>query len=251
MADGTSYIETHFDQRRKVLSSIVGSNNTAADNTIIVATATTVEDAHTLDALFDKAISEGLEGVIAKKLDGIYQSGARGWNWIKFKKSYSSKIDDTIDCVVMGYDYGKGKRTGFGIGAFLVGVYDEENDQFLTVCKIGTGLTDEEWKSLKEKAEKSVNKTKPALYLIDNQMECDVWVKPSIVVEIKADEITRSSIHTAGRTLKASKSGKAFDVDESGYALRFPRLISFRGDKRPQDATSLDEIKKLFNHQKI
>ncbi len=249
MADGKSYIDVPFADRRNKLAHIVGKNNTAAKNTVVVASATTVADAHTLDSLFDKAIAEGLEGVIAKKLDGIYQSGARGWNWIKFKRSYSSKIDDTVDCVVMGYDYGKGKRTGFGIGAFLVGAYDEATDQYLTLSKIGTGLTDEEWKELKEKTLKFASKSKPALYVVDKQMECDVWVKPSIVVEIKADEITRSTIHTAGRTLKASKSGKAFDVDEAGYALRCPRLIAFRTDKRPQDATNLKELKQMFGLQ--
>jgi DNA ligase-1 len=72
------------------------------------------------------------EGIIAKKLDGTLSAGARGGNWIKFKRSYSSKIEDTIDCVVMGYDAGKGKRTGFGIGAFLVGVLDEAAGRYVT-----------------------------------------------------------------------------------------------------------------------
>ncbi len=249
MADGVNYIDVPFTKRRSALTAMVGRGNNAAEHTVIVASDTVVSDAHTLEMLFDKAISEGLEGVVAKKRDGVYQSGARGWNWIKLKRSYSSKIEDTVDCVVMGYDYGKGKRTGFGIGAFLVGVYDEDSDQFMTVSKIGTGLTDEEWRSLKEKTSTMTTKSRPALYVVDKQMECDVWVKPSIVVEVKADEITRSPVHTAGRTLKSSKSGKALDVDEPGYALRFPRLISFRGDKRPDDATSLEELRHMYSQQ--
>ena len=80
-------------------------------------------------------------------------------------------------------------------------------------------------------------------------MECDNWISPSIVVEIKADEITKSPVHTAGRKLKASKSGKAFDVDIPGFALRFPRLERFRDDKRPEDITSLKELEKMFNAQ--
>ncbi len=152
---------------------------------------------------------------------------------------------DTIDCVVMGYDKGKGKRTGFGIGAFLVGIYDKKKDMFETVAKIGTGLSDDEWREMHERCSKIISDHKPALYDVDTMMNVDVWVLPNIVVEIKADEITRSSVHTAGRLLKESKSGKAFDVDEPGYALRFPRLTRFRDDKKPEDATTIKEVKEL------
>jgi len=169
--------------------------------------------------------------VIAKKINGVYSPGARASNWVKYKKSYSSKIHDTIDCLVMGFDYGKGKRTGFGIGAFLVGIYNESKEQYLTIAKIGTGLTDEEWKELKAKSQKSISKIKPENYIVDKMMSCDVWISPSIVVEIKADEITKSPVHTAG------------------LALRFPRLERFRDDKKPIDSTSLEEIQKIFESQ--
>ena len=162
-----------------------------------------------------------------KKIDGIYQPGARGWNWIKYKRSYSSKINDTIDCLVMGYDFGKGKRTDFGMGAFLVGVLDKDKDAFVTVAKIGTGLTDEEWKELKIKSLELRIKNKPANYLVDKLAECDVWIEPKIVVEIRADEITKSPTHTAG------------------LALRFPRLERFRDDKKPEDVTTLEELQHM------
>ena len=80
-------------------------------------------------------------------------------------------------------------------------------------------------------------------------MDCDVWLASSIVVEIKADEITRSPVHTAGRTLKPSKSGNALEVDVPGFALRFPRLQRFRDDKRPEDVTSLQELADMFKAQ--
>lgn len=83
------------------------------------------DDGKEIENYFDKCIADGLEGILAKKLDGAYQAGARGWSWIKLKRSYQSKLNDTIDCVVMGYYLGRGKRTGFGIGAFLIGIYDE------------------------------------------------------------------------------------------------------------------------------
>lgn len=218
-------------------------------NTIILSKVQIVDTGEKMEAIFDDAISKGLEGIMVKKIEGIYQAGARGWNWIKYKKSYSAKLEDTIDAVVMGYDFGQGKRQGFGIGDFLIGIYDKDNDGFATVAKIGTGLTDEEWRSLKQNTDQYRLKNKPERYLVDKIMDCDVWVEPRIVVEINADEITRSLVHTAGRILEKSKNGNAQKVKIPGYALRFPRLKQFRS-KNPEDATSLVEIQKMFIRQK-
>lgn len=247
--NGINYIHLPYHERRKILeNSIINPKNTEK-NTIILAPETIMDNEKDIEIEFEDAISKGLEGIIAKKLDGVYQPGARGWNWIKFKRSYSSKIEDTIDCLVMGYDFGKGKRTGFGIGAFLVGVFDEKKDLFDTIAKIGTGLSDEEWKKLGIKNKELRIKNKPNNYNVDKSMECDVWVTPKIVVEIKADEISRSPVHTAGRVMKFSKNGKAQEVDIPGYALRFPRLERFREDKRPEDITSLKELEGMFKDQ--
>ena len=114
----------------------------------------------------------------------------------------------------------------------MVGVYDEKNDRFVTVAKIGTGLTDEEWKQLKVQSAKLKVKNKPNSYFVDKMMECDVWLAPAIVVEIRADEISKSPVHTAG------------------LALRFPRLERFREDKKPQESTTLQEIEKMVKQQK-
>ena len=154
-----------------------------------------------IEKIFKEKSRQGLEGIMAKRLDGEYQAGARGWNWIKYKKSYTGKIADTIDALVMGYDFGQGKRNKFGIGDFLIGVYDNQSDTFKTVAKIGTGLTDEEWRQLKVKSEKLKTKNKPKNYDVDKAMECNVWVEPKMVVVIRADEITRSPVHTAGRIM--------------------------------------------------
>ncbi len=248
--DGINYIHKPYAERRKTLEKNLKITGDIFKDTILIAPEIVAHDAKTIEIEFDDAISKGLEGIIAKKLDGIYQPGARGWNWIKFKRSYSSKIEDTIDCLVMGFDFGKGKRTKFGIGAFLVGVYDEKHDQYVTMAKIGTGLSDIEWKELYKRCNLHKSDKRPALYDVDKQMSVDVWVKPKIVVEIRADEISRSPVHTAGRVLKASKSGGALEVDIPGYALRFPRLERFRNDKRPEDITTLKETEKMFKAQK-
>ncbi len=248
--NGKNLLNINFRERRKELLKIFKPADHSKKNIVFIASDELVSDPKKLELKFEDAISKGLEGIVAKKLNGIYQPGARGWNWIKFKRSYSSKIEDTIDCLVMGYDYGKGKRAGFGIGAFLGGVYDNKKDQFVTVAKIGTGLSDIEWKELRKRCDKYKINKKPQLYEVDKQMAVDIWIKPKIVVEIKADEITRSSVHTAGRKMKLSKSGSALDVDIAGYALRFPRLEKFRDDKRPEDATTLKELEGFYREQK-
>lgn len=243
--DGKNMIGKPYSERRKALASLIREGDV-----IILNEEEVMNDAKEIENFFDDAISRGLEGILAKKLDGTYQAGARGWNWIKFKRSYSSQLDDTVDCLVMGYYLGRGKRTAFGIGGFLIGVYDKVNDQFVTVSKVGTGLTDEEWRTLAVEGAKLKAKEKPPLYNVDKNLEPDVWMEPEIVVEIKADELTRSPNHTAGRVMKASKSGSAFDVDVPGYALRFPRLEKFRDDRKPEDVTSLREIEEMFEMQR-
>lgn len=247
--DGQSYVKSDYERRRKKLNSILKGQGNIFEETIILAPEKIIHSPQDIEIEFDDAISKGLEGIIAKKLNGFYQPGARGWNWIKYKKSYSVKVEDTIDCVIMGYDFGKGKRSDFGIGAFLVGIYDDKLDMFCTIAKIGTGLSDEEWKKLKTKSEKFSVKKIPRNYLVDKLMYCDVWISPSIVVEIRADEISRSPVHTAGRLLKQSISGSSFIVESPGFALRFPRLEKFRDDKAPTDATTLKEMKDIFEKQ--
>ena len=249
--DGKNYIDVPFSDRRRKLEQVIQNTGELVNDTVIVANNEIVEDPKKIELIFDDAITKGLEGIIAKKLDGTYQPGARGWNWIKFKRSYSSKIEDTIDCLVLGYDYGKGKRASFGIGAFLVGVFDPKEDRYLTVAKIGTGLKDNDWISLKEKAEKITVTKQPVRYEIDKLMHCDVWVTPQVVVEIKADEITRSPVHTAGRIMKPTKSGNAMEVEVAGFALRFPRLVKFRDDKSPEEVTTVKEVSEMFDSQKV
>lgn len=229
--NGTSYINETFTKRREILEKVIDKKNTPEKQTTILAPHKLMEDATLIESTFDEAIGEGLEGIIAKKLDGTYRPGARGWNWIKFKRSYSSKIHDTVDCLVMGYDTGKGKRTDFGIGAFLVGVYDEKEECYKTVSKIGTGLTDLEWREMKTRCDALQTNKKPNEYIVDKTLEVDMWVTPGIVVEIKADEITQSPTHTAQ------------------FALRFPRLVRFRDDKSKTDVTTSTEISDLYTKQ--
>jgi len=228
-ADGKGYLDLPNDKRRKLLEAAL---DTRKGDTVRLMPRKIAHGVTDIEKYFAEAIKDGTEGIFVKKLDSVYQAGSRNFNWIKYKKSYDkSTIADTIDAVVMGYDAGQGKRSGFGIGDFLIGVYEPKEDKYLTVAKIGTGLTDEEWREMKAQGSKYNVPSKPGNYEVSKLMGCDVWVKPKIVVEIKADEITKSPMHT------------------SGYALRFPRLVGWR-EKQPEDATSVGEIIKLYQMQK-
>lgn len=243
--NGESLLGSSYEERHNALEGIIKNGNGVRVSEMIIA-----ETADDIEAEFDDAVSQKFEGVMAKRLDGVYQAGSRGWNWIKFKSSYQSKLNDTIDAVVMGYYRGRGKRNEFGIGAFLIGVYDSQEDLFVTIAKVGTGLTDDEWREMKKRCDGLAADVKPPLYKVDKNLVPDVWTEAEVVVEIKADEISRSAVHTAGRIMKASKSGKAKVVDISGYALRFPRLERFRDDRKVDDVTTLVEIQEMFADQK-
>jgi DNA ligase-1 len=179
-----------------------------------------------------------MEGIVAKRLDAPYQAGARGFHWIKLKRSYKGELTDTIDVVVVGYFRGRGMRAKLGIGALLGAVYDPDSDTFKTVAKIGSGLAEEEWVRLREMLDAIRVEHRPAR--VDSLLEPDVWVEPRYVLTVLADEITRSPVHTCGRA-----------DEEPGYALRFPRVVGWiREDKGPEDATTVKEILSMFQMQK-
>ena len=189
-----------------------------------------VDDPRRLDEMFEAALERGLEGLVVKRLDSPYQAGARNFNWVKLKRHSRGALEDTVDCVLLGYFVGRGKRVGLGVGALLVGVYDADADDFKTVTKIGTGLSDEQWREVAERVAPYRSEQKPAR--VNSKIVPSVWVEPRIVLEVLADEITSSPNHTAG------------------YALRFPRVIRFRdADKRPEDATTLAELIELYQAQ--
>ncbi|HCG01152.1 MAG TPA: hypothetical protein DEV93_11485 [Chloroflexi bacterium] len=158
-------------------------------------------------------------------------------NWVKLKRNTSGQLIDTIDVVLLGYYRGKGRRTEFGAGALLAGVYDSDKDEFVTISKLGTGLSDQAWRELHERLAKLEVPEKPAR--VNSNIFPDAWLEPAIVVEVLADEITPSPRHTAGMS-----------EDQPGFALRFPRIVSFRtADKKPEDATSVREIREMFEQQ--
>lgn len=230
--DGQDVTDEAYSERRKRLSKLI-----ADGSGIQVIEQKVVDQPREIDEFFMEKIEAGLEGVMAKRLDSTYQAGARNYNWIKFKRSYQGHLRDTVDVVVVGYLRGRGQRAKFGIGALLCAVYDKKNDRFRTIGKVGSGLTDEGWAQMRAKLDEVALDHQHAR--VDALMIPDVWVEPKYVMEVQADEITRSPIHTAGVV-----------DDEPGYALRFPRVLNpFREDKSPEDATTEKEILEMFAKQ--
>jgi len=229
--DGKDLLNTPFNQRREILEKIISPRS----QEIMLSPQILTNKASELKKYHDEQKNKGLEGIVAKKWESPYDPGRRGYTWVKLKQEKGKKgggLADTLDCVVMGYYKGKGKRAGFGIGGFLVGIREKEgSDQFVTISKIGTGLSDQQWREMRKRIDKVKVKEKPKEYLIDKNLFPDVWCLPKIVVEIEADNITKSPIHTAQ------------------YALRFPRLVQFRDDKSPEEVTTLVEAEKLYRLQ--
>ncbi len=230
-----SLLEKTTQERRAVLEQLM---HRAHSPTLMLIPAKTISSASDLEEYFLHALETGLEGLVVKKPSAPYQAGKRNFNWIKLKRVREGHLADTIDCVVLGYYYGKGKRAAFGIGAFLVGVYDPHDDTFKTVAKIGTGLKDADWRELKQKCDALKTIKQPHNVICAPELIPDIWVVPEIVCIIYADEITCSPLHSAGKTAKTH-----------GFALRFPRFIGYRPDKKAIEATTVEEIISLFKLQ--
>jgi DNA ligase-1 len=223
--DGRDLTEVPYEKRLEIVDEVIKGSSVLLPAPIIKTASVEVLTKTLLDY-----ISQGLEGVVVKRPGSPYQAGARNFNWVKLKRHTSGQLNDTVDLVLLGYYFGKGKRADFGVGALLAGVYDKTKDRFVTITKLGTGLSDAEWREVHKRADKVQVDKKPAR--VDSALVPDVWLKPEVVVEVLADEITPSPRHSAE------------------YALRFPRIVSFRGaDKRPEDATTVKEIVEMFKQQ--
>jgi len=234
-ADGRDFTLAPYLDRRRELTKIVTESEQ-----VHIAEQLVTEDAEELEHYFDKAVSLGCEGLVVKNIGAgsVYQAGARGWLWIKYKRSYKAEVADTFDLVPVGAFHGRGKRAGT-YGALLMAVYNPENDQFETISKLGSGFTDEDLEELPRiLGRDAIPHRHPR---VSSEMKADVWFTPAKVLEVSADEITLSPLHTCA--LGAVRRG-------SGLALRFPRFTGkYREDKSPEDATTTEEALEIYHRQ--
>lgn len=197
-------------------------------------------NAKQLEAFFEEAIENGCEGLMCKAMgkDSVYQAGARGWLWIKYKRDYKSEMTDTVDLVVVGAFHGRGKRAGT-YGALLLATYNQKADMFETVTKCGTGFTDKDLANLPEMLGKHEIPRKHSR--VQSTLEADVWFEPAVVLEILGAEITLSPIHTCA--MDSIRKG-------AGLAIRFPRFTgNYRTDKAAEDATTSAEVVEMYRGQ--
>jgi DNA ligase-1 len=233
--DGRDMTSAPYLQRRNTLIQV-----TQPALHVTVSEQFLIRDTESMETLMNQAVASGCEGLVVKSIrdDSIYQAGSRGWLWIKYKRSYKAEVQDTVDLVPVGAFAGRGRRAG-GYGALLMAVYNEREDTFETLCKLGSGFTDEDLADLPQMMTAQV--TKKSHPRVKSLMEPDVWLIPTIVLEVAADEITLSPLHTCARG--AIRPG-------SGLALRFPRFTGkWREDKSPQDATTTQEILEMYQRQ--
>jgi len=233
--DGRDLTLEPYPVRHEILKEIVG-----ASDRVQIAKYLLTDDPQELEAFFQEAIEEGCEGLVCKSIsdDSIYQAGSRGWLWIKYKRDYKSEMTDTVDLVVVGAFHGRGKRAGT-YGALLLAAYNPEEDVYETVCKCGSGFTDEDLEKIPKMLEPHRIQHKHAR--VKSKMDADVWFEPKVVIEVIGAEITLSPVHTCAAGVIREKSG---------LAIRFPRFTGrYRLDKSAEDATTVKEIVEMYHSQ--
>lgn len=222
-----------YTKRRKMLEEVV-----KGDSRIRVVPMIITDDKKSIEEFMEQSISDGCEGLMIKDLGSNYRAGAREFAWIKLKREYRSEIADTLDLVIIGAFHGRGRRVG-KYGAYLLGAYDNNEDMFRSICKVGTGFTDEDLVNLHSMLKQYIIPHKHAR--VDSKLEADVWFDPYVVIEIIASEITLSPLHTCG--MNSIREG-------SGLALRFPKFTGkVRDEKNAEDATTVQEVINLYKKQ--
>lgn len=168
-----------------------------------------------LEELFAAARARGNEGLMIKDLSSAYTPGKRGKSWLKMKRELA-----TLDVVVTAAEYGHGKRIGV-LSDYTFAVWNTNKDRLVNIGKAYSGLTDAEIAEMTK-------------WFLDHTIEDQGFrriVEPKIVLEVAFNNMMRSDRH------------------ESGYALRFPRIVRLRPDKVAEDADTIEAVQKIFNAQ--
>ena len=232
--NGKKIIDLPYIERRNNLLKIVKD-----DKFVKVIPMSIIKNEGDVLEILENSINSGCEGLMLKMLQSPYRAGMRGSNWLKLKREYQNELGDSLDLIVIGAFFGKGRRTG-RYGTLLLASYNSENDTFPSICKVGTGFTDESLDQLYQILSPNVTIKKNSK--IESDMNADVWFEPSLVIEIVASEITLSPIHKTGFNILRK---------ESGLALRFPKFTGkIRSEKNVEDASTDEEVIALYKSQK-
>jgi DNA ligase-1 len=231
--DKKDCLNLEYSERRKILEKLVNE-----DEFLKLVPMLLVKNENEIEDFLENSINSGCEGLMLKALDAPYRAGARGSNWLKLKREYRNELGDSLDLIVIGGYFGRGRRTGI-YGTLLLGTYNPDMDNFSSVCKVGTGFTDESLDQLYQILSNKITLKKNSRVV--SEMEADVWFEPELVLEIVASEITLSPIHKTG--LNLIRKG-------SGFALRFPKFTGkIRYEKAVEDASTDEEVLTLYKGQ--
>lgn len=203
-------------------------------------------DTEPMERFLQESVRASCEGLMLKILDGdgsSYLPSVRSNSWLKLKKDYLSEygVADSLDLVVIGAYMGRGKRTGV-YGAYLLAAYDLNSERFQSTCKVGTGFSDEALEDLTARLQDSVVHNKPSEYLVADELHPDVWFRPALVVEVRAADLSLSPVH---------KCAIGIVDQQRGIALRFPRFVRLREDKRPCDCTNARQVAEMYRSQDV
>lgn len=258
--NGEAMVEKSLRERRELLHSAF----TPVEGEFQFATSMNGQEIDEIQQFLDESVKASCEGLMVKMLDGTesgYEPSKRSRNWLKvsraaapsntpadyqkkIKKDYLSGIGDSLDLVVLGAYYGRGKRTSV-YGAFLLACYNNITDTYETVCNIGTGFSEAVLEELySQLKEITIERPKPFYsHSSGNQHQPDVWFEPKYVWEVKTADLTLSPRYKAGCKEGVDPSG------EKGISLRFPRFIKVRDDKKPDMATSSRQVAEMYRKQ--
>ena len=233
-----SLLKETFATRREHLH----TNFSEVNHCFVFAKYKNAESFEEIQEFLNESVKDSCEGLMIKTLEvnATYEPSKRSLNWLKLKKDYLDQgaFADSIDLVVVGADWGKGKRVGM-FGSFLLACYDENLEQLQTVTKMGGGIADELMAKIFNEL-KDMIVDKPPSNLRFKEKNVDVWLQPRFVWEVRCADMSLSPIYCA--SIGSVEHNK-------GIALRFPRFIRERDDKRIEDATSSDQILEYFKSQ--
>lgn len=240
--NGEAVVERSFRERRELLHIAFKE----VEGEFSFAQYGNTNELEEIQILLDESVKSSCEGLMVKMLDTSesgYEPSKRSRNWLKVKKDYLSGIGDSLDLVVLGAYFGKGKRTSV-YGAFLLACYNSSKQVYETVCNIGTGFSEAILEELHEKLKEHVIEKPKPFYSHSSvaKDQPDVWFEPRLVWEVKTADLTLSPRYKAGCDALSDASGK-------GISLRFPRFIKERDDKRPEQATGSRMVVELYQKQ--